>query len=95
EKALAVKEAAVKDLAEKIKKSNIVLLTDYRGITVDQVTELRAELRERIAARIDDSFKKPIEDVVESIKDSKKRRERAKEERKITNSIPTVGRPYE
>lgn len=45
EKALAVKEEAVKSLAEKIKNSNIVLLVDYRGITVDQVTDLRAELR--------------------------------------------------
>ena len=45
EKALAAKEEAVKNLAEKIKKANIVLLTDYRGITVEQVTNLRAELR--------------------------------------------------
>lgn len=44
-KAVAVKEEAVKALAEKIKGSNIVLLVDYRGITVEQVTGLRAELR--------------------------------------------------
>ena len=45
EKIIAQKEKEVNDLAEKIKNAKIVLLTDYRGITVDQVTNLRAELR--------------------------------------------------
>lgn len=45
EKVIAVKEAAVKALAEKIKSSNIVLLTDYRGISVEADTKLRTELR--------------------------------------------------
>ena len=44
-KVIAEKEAAVKALAEKIKNSKLVLLTDYRGISVDEVTALRAELR--------------------------------------------------
>ena len=39
------KEQEVNELAEKIKASKIVLLTDYRGITVDGVTALRADLR--------------------------------------------------
>lgn len=39
------KEEAVKKLAEDLKDTKIVLLTDYRGITVEDVTKLRAELR--------------------------------------------------
>lgn len=45
EKIIAQKEKEVNELAEKIKAAKIVLLTDYRGITVDGVTGLRAELR--------------------------------------------------
>ena len=45
EKIIAQKEQEVNTLAEKIKASKIVLLTDYRGITVDSVTNLRADLR--------------------------------------------------
>ena len=33
-------------IAEKIKAAKIVLLTDYRGINVADVTELRKKLRE-------------------------------------------------
>ena len=39
------KKAEVKELAEKMKNSKLILLTDYRGINVADVTELRAELR--------------------------------------------------
>ena len=35
----------VEGLAEKIKSAKVVLLTDYRGINVADVTELRAKLR--------------------------------------------------
>ncbi len=45
EKILAQKEKEVNELAEKIKESKIVLLTDYRGISVESVTSLRADLR--------------------------------------------------
>jgi len=45
EKIIAQKEQEVNELAEKIKAAKIVLLTDYRGITVDSVTTLRADLR--------------------------------------------------
>ena len=45
EKIIAQKEKEVNELAEKIKAAKIVLLTDYRGITVDSVTNLRADLR--------------------------------------------------
>ena len=45
EKIIAQKEQEVNELAAKIKDAKIVLLTDYRGITVDSVTNLRADLR--------------------------------------------------
>ena len=40
------KEKKVESLAEEIKAANVVLLVDYRGITVDDVTKLRSDLRE-------------------------------------------------
>ena len=43
---LKQKEDEVAKLAEKLKESNLVLLTDYRGITVEDVTTLRNTLRE-------------------------------------------------
>lgn len=45
EKVLAQKQEEVSKLAEKIKSAKLVLLTDYRGITVSDVTNLRADLR--------------------------------------------------
>ena len=46
---LKQKEEEVAKLAEKFKKSNLILLTDYRGITVDAVTGLRNTLRDTTA----------------------------------------------
>lgn len=43
---LKQKEEEVKLLAEKLKDAKLVLLTDYRGITVDSVTSLRNTLRD-------------------------------------------------
>ena len=43
---LKQKEEKVKALAEKFKSSNLILLTDYRGITVEDVTDLRNTLRD-------------------------------------------------
>ena len=45
QKIIAQKEKEVNELAEKIKAAKIVLLADYRGITVEGVTALRADLR--------------------------------------------------
>lgn len=45
EKVLNQKIKEVDELAEKIKEAKVVLLTDYRGINVDDVTGLRAKLR--------------------------------------------------
>ena len=44
-KIIAQKQEEVSKLAEKIKSAKLVLLTDYRGITVTDVTDLRSELR--------------------------------------------------
>ena len=44
-KVIAPKKEEVTKLAEKIKSAKLVLLTDYRGITVTDVTNLRADLR--------------------------------------------------
>ncbi len=46
EKVIQKKEEEVKALAETIKNSKLVLLTDYRGINVTDVTELRKTLRQ-------------------------------------------------
>ena len=46
QKIIAQKEAQVKELAEKLKNDNLVLLIDYRGTTVEQDTKIRKELRE-------------------------------------------------
>ena len=43
---LKQKEEEVNKLAEKIKNAKLVLLTDYRGITVEDVTSLRNTLRD-------------------------------------------------
>lgn len=42
---LKQKEEEVKNLADRMKNSKLILLTDYRGITVSDVTELRKSLR--------------------------------------------------
>lgn len=40
------KEAAVKELQDKLKKSKSLVITDYIGLKVSEMTELRAKLRE-------------------------------------------------
>ena len=45
EKALNQKKEEVKKLAEKMKEAKLILLTDYRGINVTDVTDLRTNLR--------------------------------------------------
>ena len=45
EKTIAKKQAQVDELAKELKEAKVVLLTDYRGITVTDVTKLRADLR--------------------------------------------------
>ena len=45
EKSINLKKEEVSKLAEQIKDAKLVLLTDYRGINVADVTALRTELR--------------------------------------------------
>ncbi|MDY0277213.1 MAG: 50S ribosomal protein L10 [Acholeplasma sp.] len=46
ERAVVVKKAAaVEALAEKLKEAKTVVIFDYKGLTVDQFTELRGNLR--------------------------------------------------
>ena len=45
ESVLKQKEEEVKKLAEKLKEAKVILLTDYRGINVADVTKLRTDLR--------------------------------------------------
>lgn len=45
EKIINQKKEEVLNLAAKMKEAKLVLLTDYRGITVDDVTSLRKDLR--------------------------------------------------
>ncbi len=44
-KALEVKSAEVKELSEKINGAKGIVVVDYRGITVEDITALRNELR--------------------------------------------------
>ena len=45
ENVLKQKEEDVKKLVEKLKEAKVILLTDYRGINVADVTKLRTDLR--------------------------------------------------
>ena len=46
EKILKQKEELVSNLAAELKEDNLILLVDYRGISVEDVTKLRNEVRE-------------------------------------------------
>ena len=46
QKILDMKKEQVSVLAEKFKKAKIIALTEYRGITVEQDTALRSQIRE-------------------------------------------------
>ena len=45
-KAVEMKQTVVQEIAEKFKSAASVVVVDYRGLTVAQVTELRKQLRE-------------------------------------------------
>jgi large subunit ribosomal protein L10 len=45
ESVLKQKEELVKNLAERMKTAKVIILTDYRGINVADVTKLRTDLR--------------------------------------------------
>jgi large subunit ribosomal protein L10 len=41
------KEQIIKEVAEKIKESKAIIFTDYKGISVEEMTELRKDLRNK------------------------------------------------
>lgn len=45
-KAVEMKKVVVEEIKEKIENSQSVVLVDYRGLTVDETTELRKKFRE-------------------------------------------------
>ena len=45
EKNINIKKEEVSKLAEKMKDAKLILLTDYRGISVEDVTKLRSDIR--------------------------------------------------
>ncbi len=45
EKSINLKKEQVSNLAQQMKEAKLILLTDYRGINVENVTNLRTELR--------------------------------------------------
>ncbi len=45
EKNINIKKEEVSKLAEKMKNAKLILLTDYRGISVEDVTKLRSDIR--------------------------------------------------
>lgn len=44
--ATAAKQAAIAELADKFRTSDAAVLTEYRGLSVKQITELRSSIRE-------------------------------------------------
>ncbi|QTA38877.1 50S ribosomal protein L10 [Thermosipho ferrireducens] len=44
----AQKEKLVKEFAETFKNSSLIMFTDYKGLNVQQITELRRKLREKL-----------------------------------------------
>lgn len=46
EKAIEVKQNIVSEIAEKLDKATSCVVVDYRGLTVDEVTQLRNKFRE-------------------------------------------------
>ncbi|MBC2576445.1 50S ribosomal protein L10 [Peptostreptococcus canis] len=44
--AIEMKSAVVSEIAEKLEKASSVIVVDYKGLTVEQVTDLRSKMRE-------------------------------------------------
>ena len=45
EKVLVAKQAVIDEIADKLSNAQSVVVAEYRGLTVDEVTELRRALR--------------------------------------------------
>ena len=44
--ALQIKSQVVAEIVEKLQKSSSTIVVDYKGLTVEEVTELRKKMRE-------------------------------------------------
>lgn len=45
-KAIEIKSEVVSEIVEKLQKSSLAVVVDYKGLTVEEVTELRKQMRE-------------------------------------------------
>ena len=45
-KAIELKSQVVAEIVEKLEKSSAAVVVDYKGLTVEEVTELRKKMRE-------------------------------------------------
>lgn len=45
-KAIEIKSEVVSEIVEKLQKSSAAVVVDYKGLTVEEVTELRKQMRE-------------------------------------------------
>ena len=91
---LKQKEEKVNSLAEKLKNAKIILLADYRGINVADVTALRANLRDAkadykviknniIKRALDSNGQSGLDDLLEVVKEPGKN---------VTNELHKVRR---
>ena len=74
----AKKESQREEILERFQKSNAVILTEYRGLTVEEITDLRIELRKasaefkvyknRLAIKAIDNGASEMEGLKESLK---------------------------
>ena len=47
-KAIEVKSQVVAEIVEKLQSSSSAIVVDYKGLTVEEVTELRKKMREAV-----------------------------------------------
>ena len=72
EKILNQKKEEVSKLAAKIKEAKVVLLTDYRGINVSDVTDLRTKLRgAEVEYKVIKQKEEEVNSLADKIKDAK------------------------
>ena len=65
-KAIELKSAVVAEIAEKFEKAASVIVVDYKGLTVEQVTDQRSQMRK---AGVDMEKKESIEKALDVFKE--------------------------
>jgi len=71
EKILKQKQQEVEELAAKFKEAKLVLFTDYKGISVKDVTTLRDELRKEKNYALSDLIRNKLSELNITINDKK------------------------